>query len=262
MIERALVGLVVSIAVSAAGWRARVLAGSGALVAVGVGTAVVAGLGWSGAVLLGTFFGSSSLLTRWTREHGVAAKGHRRDAAQVLANGGIAAVMAVLALAIGEATAFACAAGSLAAATADTWATEIGSGSRRPPRLIISRRVVPPGTSGGVTRRGSAGAVAGALAIAMVAGLLVTVAGREANAVKVGAVVFLAGLGGSLVDSVLGETVQERRRCPACDAPTDARVHRCGRRTLRVGGVPGVDNDVVNAGCTLAGAALGILVLA
>src|SRR5438093_5230732 len=46
-------------------------------------------------------------------------------------------------------------AGALAAAAADTWATEIGAFSPFAPRLITSGRQVPRGTSGGITVLGS-----------------------------------------------------------------------------------------------------------
>ena len=52
--------------------------------------------------------------------------------------------------------------GALAAAAADTWATSIGSRSRSRPRLLVGWRPVPPGTSGGITLAGCAGALVGA----------------------------------------------------------------------------------------------------
>lgn len=45
--------------------------------------------------------------------------------------------------------------GALAAATADTWATEIGAFSPRNPRHILSFQEVTKGSSGGVTLLGT-----------------------------------------------------------------------------------------------------------
>ncbi|HMM43400.1 MAG TPA: DUF92 domain-containing protein, partial [Thermomicrobiales bacterium] len=144
------------------------------------------------------------------------------------------------------------AAGSLAAATADTWATEIGSTSPDTPRLIVSRRPAVPGTSGAVTARGLAAALGGAGLL----GLTTFAVGRSESRACDAATVVVAGVAGSLVDSVLGELVQERRWCPRCDKPTEARLHRCGEPTVVVGGCRGVTNDVVNVVCTASGTAV------
>ena len=58
--------------------------------------------------------------------------------------------------------------GALAAAQADTWATEIGARASRPPRLITTSKRVPRGTSGGVTPLGTGGGVAGAVLISFI----------------------------------------------------------------------------------------------
>lgn len=62
------------------------------------------------------------------------------------------------------------------------------------------------------------------------------------------------GVAGSLVDSLVGASVQERLWCPACDASTERRVHSCGTTSVHRGGIRGVDNDIVNLMSTLAGA--------
>ncbi len=261
MIERLVLGLVVSFIVSIAGWKVNALSGSGAVAAVGVGTAIAAGTSWPGLVVLGTFFVLSSLLSRIRVGDDIAAKGSRRDAGQVLANGGVAAVTAMIGVAGHERLALALVAAALAAATADTWATEIGSTSRARPRMLLSRRQVNRGESGGVTARGTLGALAGATLVGVVA----TSAGNlwlgASAGLVMGAVVTAAGVTGAMVDSVAGELIQERRYCPACNQTTEARVHRCGACTVHRGGIRGFNNDHVNLLCTLAGTAVGFLVL-
>ena len=255
---RIVASVAISALISLLGYRARALTVRGACVATGVGTGIALGGRWPGIALLGTFFVSSSLLSRFARESEIAAKGSRRDAAQVLANGGVAAIAALGSLAGRPGLAYSAMAGSLAAANADTWATEIGSTSTALPRMLLSLRTVPRGTSGAVSGRGLASMVAGAALIGGVAAL----GRRETRLLPMAAVVAASGVVGALVDSVLGETLQERRRCPVCDVPTEARHHDCGRPTIRTGGVPWINNDVVNLTCTAvggAGAALGWL---
>ena len=53
--------------------------------------------------------------------------------------------------------------GTLAAATADTWATEVGTLAGGTPRSIRTLRPVPAGTSGGVSVVGTLASVLGAL---------------------------------------------------------------------------------------------------
>ncbi|OUN01821.1 MAG: hypothetical protein BAA04_05535 [Firmicutes bacterium ZCTH02-B6] len=155
--------------------------------------------------------------------------------------------------------------GAVAAATADTWATEFGVLARRA-YLIVSLAPAPPGRSGAVSGQGTA---AGALGAASVAALVAaggvwgTPAGPGGALVATWPAVAVAGtlggIAGMLMDSVLGATVQERFFCPACGRETERPVHRCGARTVRAGGWPGVNNDVVNLCATLTGALVAAL---
>src|SRR5690606_28830871 len=102
--------------------------------------------------------------------------------------------------------------GSLAAAAADTWATEIGPLSRERPRMILSGRKVPAGTSGAVTAAGTLAGVAGAVTVwasAWVTVLLTDPAGGASYGVwTTFAAVVAAGAVGSLADSVAGASIQ------------------------------------------------------
>ena len=68
------------------------------------------------------------------------------------------------------------------------------------------------------------------------------------------AAVTLAGLAGSLVDSLLGATVQAIYTCPCCQKETERHpTHGCGCQTTLLRGWTWMDNDWVNGMCTLAG---------
>ncbi len=257
MITRALAGFVLAGALALASRRARSLSRSGALAAVGIGTAAAV-VGWGWAILLIVFFVLSSALSRFrraTREARIGAiveKGDERDAYQVLANGGVFAVAALLAGSTGQPLWGAAALGALAAAAGDTWATEIGTLFGGVPRSIVSLTPLPPGTSGGIT-------VAGTLASVVGSTLVVAVAHLTGVGASPGAV-FLGGVAGSLADSLAGATVQERRWCDACERLTERRVHSCGNATRVVGGIAGVRNDFVNVVCTIVGASVAMIV--
>ena len=88
-------GALVAAAIAALAWGLRTLTGGGALAAWLVGTLILAGTGWPGAAALLAFFVSSSLVSRFEpADRSLDPKGSRRDAAQVIANGGAAALPA------------------------------------------------------------------------------------------------------------------------------------------------------------------------
>ena len=244
LVTRAAIGAAAAIVIALAAHRARALSASGAFAAVAVGIICsAAGLSWAAMVI--AFFVASTLLgriradIRARRIGAIVAKGGARDAGQVLANGGVFAAAAlghvlhpsIIWLAVGG--------GALAAAAADTWATEIGSLTSRPPRDILRWNPVPPGTSGGVTLVGTMASVAGSAFVAAMAGL----AGWPPPSVIA---VLIGGIAGSLADSILGAAVQTRRWCDRCDSGTEQTVHICGTGTRLSGGVSWIDNDTVN----------------
>ena len=246
------VAMLVSALVSAGGFAARALDGAGTVAAWLVGTAVLIGTGWPGGAVLLAFFTLSSAVSRFAPRHRPAAldaKGERRDAWQVLANGGAAASGA--ALLAGTPAALWVVSGALATAAADTGATAWGAGSMALPRHVLTGRAVPAGTSGGMTWRGTLGGLVGAWVTAA--------AGLPTGGVPLLAAGTGIGFCGMLLDSWLGAAAQGRFHCPACDAPSEWRRHRCGIQTLHVGGIRWLTNDAVNGLATTAGAFAGWL---
>jgi len=255
-------GLILSSLIAWLAYRRVALTKSGVAGAILTGTAIFGfgGLDWG--VLLIVFFVSSSLLTRY-RESAKAqvaeqfAKGGPRDLQQALANGGMAALIALVYGLTGTASmpllfAFV---GAMAEANADTWATELGILSKETPRMITTRKPVAAGTSGGVTWDGTGAALAGAMLIGGLAALFRWLAGMPANtAAMLLPVAALAGTAGALADSLLGATVQGIYYCDACGKETERELHRCGNRTRLVRGWRALNNDWVNLIGTLVGA--------
>jgi Raf kinase inhibitor-like YbhB/YbcL family protein/uncharacterized protein (TIGR00297 family) len=255
-----ILALFLALIVASAAYFARALSLSGAIAAALVGTLVFGFGGWPGAALLLTFFVSSSLFSRLfgRRKQGLNekfSKGSRRDAGQVLANGGLAALFAVLhGLLPEQGWVWAGFAGSLAAVNADTWATELGVLSRGQPRLISTGQPVERGASGGVTLTGTLAALAGAALIGLIAVLF---SGGSFQAGPALILFSLCGLAGSLVDSLLGATVQAIYFCPTCQKETERHpLHTCGTVTTPLRGKTWLNNDWVNVACALTGLAL------
>ncbi len=249
-----LAALAVSVAIGWFAWRARWVDAAAAVFSALLGM-VALGLGGPAWFLpLLAFMVLSSLLTRF-RQSDSREKGPRRIV-QVVCNV-VPAMLPVFPFALtGDPRWYVLHVGSVAVATADTWATEIGRHARSDPFSLRSLRRVARGVSGAVSPLGLAGSVLGGLAIGGVAALVGPPAWRS-RLLLAGAAV---GLAGSLVDSLLGAWLQVRFRCAACGATVEESNH-CGVRGKRLSGVPGCDNHAVNAAATVAGLVLAWLLV-
>ncbi len=263
-------GLVLGIIAAGLAYKAGALNLSGAAAAAIEGMLIFGLGGVPGAILLLAFFISSSALSRLKRNRKARLeekweKGSRRDAGQVLANGGLAAIFMVIHAFLPQAAwpwiGFA---GSLAAVNADTWATELGVFSQTSPVLVTTGKKVEPGTSGGVSLTGTIASLAGAaliggLAVILLPGLSDSPSG---TAFAVSSWLMLAGAAGSLVDSILGATLQAIYYCPACQKETERTpVHSCGTATYQVRGLAWLNNDRVNFICACAGALAAVILV-
>lgn len=263
-VEQLLLGLVLSALMGGLGYWRQALSTSGVIGAILVGTLIFGLGGWVWGLLLIAFFVSSSWLSHYRRADKEAvsvkfAKGSRRDIGQVLANGGLGAILAIVFSRYPEPLLFAAFVGVMATVNADTWATELGVLSRVPPRLITTGDVVVPGTSGGVTRLGIWASVAGSLLIGTIATALTqTVSllsggGWSLRAISYTLLAVVGGLAGSLFDSLLGATVQGIYYCDHCGKETESSTHHCGRTARPLRGWGWLNNDLVNLMASLVG---------
>lgn len=272
-----LLGLLAGFLVAFLAYKLNALTKSGFWAAAVLGAIIFGLAGWGWAIVLLSFFISASLLSKLFKRQKIKAeekfsKGSQRDAAQVLANGGVAGIFALIFFLVktflpeadGRGLLWLGFAASLAAANADTWATELGVLNRRRPVLIISGKPVEAGTSGGISLLGLAAAAGGA---ALVAAAAVLVAQWQSSGAAATSgwhflIILLAGLAGSLVDSLLGATLQAIYHCPRCNKETEKHPqHHCGTKMLLVKGLAWLNNDWVNAACTLSAALLAVLSL-
>ncbi len=257
------------------GWKTHALSRSGAFGATLIGGFVFGFGGLTWAVILVAFFLTSSLLSRLGATHkrnsGIIAKTGPRDFRQTMANGGIALLMALAVGFVGHQSVWypyltLAYFGSLAAATADTWATELGMLSSHPPRLITNGETVQPGVSGGVTPLGLLASLGGGLFLAMMAFSAI----QAASLLTTGEwflqdsflllVLPLAGFLASLFDSFLGATLQQLYYCERCQVFTEEHIHQCGATTHPLRGIPWMNNDMVNFLSTSIGALTAILI--
>jgi len=261
-----LCGFVLASIVAYGAYRVHSLNKGGAVAATFVGTVIFGIGGWQWAILLLTFFITSSGLSRAFRKRKAAlsekfSKGQERDAGQVFGNGGVATFFVALHAFYPESDlpwiAFAA---SLAAVNADTWATELGVLNPTPPRMITNlRKRVEKGTSGGVSLFGTLASLLGSAVIALPAVLLSPVGTLDTNYFLL---ITAAGLAGSLFDSLLGATVQAMYFCPADQKETERHpLHTCGTESVHIRGWQWLDNDRVNLACGVFGVLITLLLM-
>lgn len=245
-----IIGLIVNVIMaSLALWRKAVDL-SGMIVGFITGTIIFQCGGWRFWIILGGFFVSSSILSRIKRNlkdsiEDMHQRGSKRDWIQVLSNS-ISATIFSIGYALDGSPFFVLGFMTFFAATnADTWASEIGVFSRSNPYSITRLKPVARGTSGGVSILGVFASLAGS---AFITSLFILVSdGIYTNyTIKYSALLICAGgFLGSIVDSILGSTVQAQYLCEKTGTITEKPIIM-GRKTKLIRGYRLINNDVVN----------------
>ncbi|OAB32883.1 DUF92 domain-containing protein [Paenibacillus glacialis] len=264
-----IVGSLCALMVSTAAYRKKSLSLSGATAATIMGTIYFAAgsLFWFGILL--AFFVSSSVISKFRQSVKAEAeksyaKTGRRDAGQVLANGGLGMLLCVLNGIWPHPEWSYLFIGIMATVTADTWATEIGSLSTKPPRSVLNGKVLTVGTSGGVSLLGSVAAAAGGAMIGGLAWILGSLSGSwediQWSALLIWVLIGLvAGLVGAFTDSLLGASIQVMYKCPVCGKEVEV-VHHCDQPTVQIRGWLRMNNDAVNMWSSVVGGVVACVI--
>ena len=175
---------------------AGVLDTKGVFLALLFGMTIVYTGGLSYLILMIVFFVLAIAATRYEHEikRDMGLYEHERGWENVFANGILPTILAVLTSTIGPLP-FIC---SLAAITADKFASEIGVLDQKQPISIFSFRKVKPGTSGAVSVIGTVASLCGAMLIGFASIFLFKM--TPTQALLIGA----AGFIGSFVDTLFG----------------------------------------------------------
>jgi len=253
-----IIGILGALIVSVIAWRMKALTVSGAVAAFVVGGCIFSFGGIEAASVLIAFFVSGSLLSKLNPDVNKNEK-NGRDYKQVLSNG-VAPVIGVLLTALTpmvreQATVFFLA--SLATATADTWATEIGMRYGNRVFNIFSLRPMQKGLSGGVSVIGLIASVLGAMFIALLPLLPFWQGDKMCGLVlvKIFPVIAIAGFLGALIDSLLGATLQAKYQ------KDGVYIEENAVGSSRVSGIPIIDNNIVNLISTIWGGLIGVGVM-
>ena len=224
---------------------------SGCFAAYVLGTVVLWTLRFEGFLLLALFFVGSNVIGKISKKIRTAnkasigiieveKKGSRRDAMQVMANGLMAVIAALLWIVSAKYEALIMFGASVAEATAATFAGEIGRLSKKEPVSILTFKPVEPGLSGGVTLLGTISAF---LASAMIA--ICWYLWFEGVSLASMFLVCLLGFTGAVIDSYLGAWAQAIYKDPKTGKLTE-HDSKNGQPLELVRGVRWLDNDMVN----------------
>jgi uncharacterized protein (TIGR00297 family) len=231
----------------------RLLTFKGSLAAFLTGALTFYSFQWQGLVILGAFFLTSSLLTKWKKEQKQDCNAETsedrkgRTAGQVFANGGASVLAAIGLILQPDPIWLIMFAGSFATATADTWASEIGILSKAKPFHLKEWRKVEAGLSGAVTLSGTAASVIGAAVIGVSYYILF-----YPSSLIVRGIIVLAGFLGNLADTLFGAWFEQKFYCQICKTETESKWH-CNMKTVRIFGLGWVTNNVVNFSSTVVG---------
>ena len=208
-------------------------------------------------VLIFLVVGGFATRFKYRRKYGERGRGVR-GWTNVIANGGVAASIAVLAHALGmdSRVGVAMFVGAISAAFTDTMATEVGMLSKSKPVMLTTFKRTEAGSPGAVTALGLAGSLLAPLSIFIVFTLFGGGYLSESGLVPWLLLMMATGFTGSLFDSLVGGLIQSRYRCVECGRLVEVRRH-CGKPTQHLSGVPYINNDVVNILATIFGASLG-----
>ena len=182
---------------------------AGALTGGIIAMLIFAGAGYSGIAMLAAFFITGTGATAWKKEEKqqfkLADDHTKRNAGQVLANGGVAAITGMLILLFPAQTAVfqLIMAASLSSAMADTLSSELGMVFGRRFYNIISWKKDTRGLDGVISLEGTLIGVAGSFVIAVIYALGF---GWNINFLWI----LIAGTIGNLSDSVLGALFERK----------------------------------------------------
>ena len=122
---------------------------------------------------------------------------------------------------------------------ADSMASDIGSLSNSNPIDIISGKEIEKGMSGGVSLLGTVAAL-----ITSIVGALIVII-FEGFIYNTLIIIVTVSFIGTLIDSVLGSTIQVKYKCNKCGKITDNKIC-CNNELTRVKGILFIDNTIVN----------------
>ncbi len=245
IIDRYVIGVILSLIVVAVSIKARFLTFSGGTATFLLANTVygLGGIKWT--IPIFTFFLLSSLLSKIKSLNKEKAEMYYektgvRDHKQVLANGGIAGFLVILNSIDPNELFFMMYVVFLATVCSDTWSTEIGTLVKSKTYSIVNFKQVNQGVSGGISLLGTIGGISGAIII-----ILVSSSFTNFTFNKFFLIILISSFLGNIFDSLVGGILQAEYTCTVCAKNTEKEEH-CGKKSIHTKGIKFINNDFVN----------------
>ncbi len=220
---------------------------------------IIYGFGsWKWTVPILTFFIFSSLISKVKKSNNINLgnnneKSSTRNHIQVLANGGVGAILVTLNYFFPSELFYFAFVSSIAAVCSDTWSTEIGTMYRTTAINILTFKRVQQGISGGISLIGTLGGVLGAIIISLSSMFWIS----SRNFTYLFFIIF-AGIIGNIFDSIIGASIQAKYKCIVCSKFIEKSFH-CNQAAELKKGFKYINNDMVNLAAAITGGFFGIL---
>lgn len=201
--------------------------------------------GYTGVTVFSLSFALAALLSlvkrekRKAREEGLYPRVGARGIVSVLANSLPALIYGAVYFGTGIRAFFIASAVTVVAGVADSFASDIGIIGEGKVVSILTFKEVPRGMSGGVSLLGTLSALLSSLFVSLALFAVGEIGLKGAWVVPLSA--FL----GTIIDSILGASVQRAYKCRVCGKLTERKSH-CDTPTDKIKGLAIVDNNVVN----------------
>jgi uncharacterized protein (TIGR00297 family) len=246
-----ILGFILSFFIALGGYKKHSLSINGAVSAIILGTLIFYFVGVYFAFIMVAFFISSSFLTKYKSSFKLETeklheKGGKRGISQVAANGLMGLIYSLLFFITGKYIFVLGYVTSFASSNSDTWASEIGVLSKRPPLSILTLKPIKKGMSGGVSPLGTFISFLGAVFIAALGFFgYGYIYGFNKNALLLFILSSIGGFLGSIIDSFLGAAIQAKYQCKVCGEITEHKFHH-GKPCDLTSGIGIINNDAVN----------------
>jgi uncharacterized protein (TIGR00297 family) len=263
-----IIGLVLGLLIAYIAYKKNALSKSGAIAATLLGVSLYYFGGFYFFLIMISFFISSTLLTKYKAAKKINIekmheKTGKRDYTQVLANSLPAIIYALFfyytrmnVFLLGFATTF-------SATNSDTWASELGVLSKTNPSCILTGKKVQKGMSGGITSFGIFASFLGSLFLSFVFMIGYIFEFQDNINIKdlviLSILTLIGGFLGSIIDSILGASIQGIYKHVETDEITEKRFHQEKENKL-IRGFKFINNNIVNLLSSLLASLLMMLI--